>query len=133
MPAPIKNRTYQGFSTVGNEGIKVLYDSAIVAQDLNNVFNTRKGENIVDPSFGSIIWSMQFEPATEANINIMKTDTVAIFQAETRVKLLNLDIVASTDPTVPGYTLNATVQYIGSSVAQGFTVNFMGSLTDNGV
>ena len=133
MPAPVKNRTYQGFSTVGNEGIKVMYDSALVAQDLNNVFNMRKGENIVNPAMGSIIWSMQFEQATEANINIMKTDTIAIFQAESRVQLLSLDIVASTDPTVPGYTLNAQVQYIGSQVAQNFTVNFMSSLTDSGI
>ena len=63
----------------------------------------------------------------------MKTDTIAIFQAESRVQLLSLDIVASTDPTVPGYTLNAQVQYIGSQVAQNFTVNFMSSLTDSGI
>lgn len=133
MATPTKNRTYQGYTTVQGDGIVTLYDAALVNQDLLNVFNTKKGEVMTDPSKGSIIWSMLFEPATQDNINIMQEDTLQIFQSEPRVTLISLNITASTDITLPGYTLSAQLKYIGSNVAQGFTVNFFNGLVDNGV
>ena len=133
MPSPTKNRTYQGYSTVVGDGLSTLYDAALIKQDLLNVFNTHKGEDITDPSRGSIIWDMIFELATQENINLMTNDTVAIFQSDPRVTLLNLSIIASTDPSLPGYTLNAQLQYNGLKVAGNFIVNFFNSLVDTGV
>jgi phage baseplate assembly protein W len=133
MPTPQLKRRYVGFSTVGNEGIKTLYDSALVEQDLKNVFNTVKGSWLLDPSYGSIIWSLLFEPVTESIKNIIETDTMAIFQAETRVKLISMSIEPSSDPTMPGYTLTAELKYNGSAVASTFQMTFMNGLVDSGL
>ena len=133
--APKKNRTYVGFSTAiaGGDGISELFDVELVKQDLMNNFMTSKGEVITDPSYGSIIWDMLFELSTEENINLMKNDSIAIFQAEKRVTLLSLDITPSSDTTMPGYTLTANLQYNGLGVAGTFTANFFKNLNDTGV
>jgi phage baseplate assembly protein W len=40
-------------------------DAELVKQNLYNHFNVRKGEKLMQPNFGTIIWNMLFEPLTE--------------------------------------------------------------------
>jgi len=57
---------YKGFSTVNpsNHSSK-LYDFDLVKQDILNQFNTRRGQRVMNPQFGTIIWDLLFEPLTE--------------------------------------------------------------------
>ena len=56
---------YKGFSTVDETSTSVkLFDHEIIKQDLLNQFNTRKGERVMNPMFGSIIWDLIYEPLT---------------------------------------------------------------------
>jgi phage baseplate assembly protein W len=57
--------TYKGFSTVGQTKHFRLTDFELVKQDLTNYFNIRKGEKLMNPDFGTIIWDMIFEPLNE--------------------------------------------------------------------
>ena len=50
--------TYKGFSTVAGVKSNQLYDLDIIKQDLINHFYTRKGERVMNPDFGSIIWDL---------------------------------------------------------------------------
>lgn len=63
---PITPKMYKGFSTISldTENFK-LYDIALVKQDLLNHFNIRQGERLMQPTFGTIIWDLLFEPLTE--------------------------------------------------------------------
>lgn len=131
MSTPTKLRTYQGYSTISGT-LTTLYDIDLVNQDLMNNFMTKKGEVMTDPSYGSIIWSMLFEPASDENIRIMKNDTMTIFQNEKRVTVVSFDITASTSSTIKGYTLSAVLNYNGLNVSRGFKVNFFNSLVDTG-
>ena len=133
MPSPSLNRTYVGFSSVVGDTVSVLYDVALINQDLLNAFNTKKGTVMTDPSYGSIAWDMLFETMGDATINTIYQDSLAIFASEPRVKLLNLTITPSTDITLPGYTLSATLQYIGLNTSGMFVTNFFNSLSDTGV
>ena len=133
MPSPTLNRQYVGYSTNVGDGVTTLYDVVLITQDLLNVFNTKKGEVMTDPSKGSIIWSMIFEVATQENVNIMTNDTMQIFASEPRVTVLNLSIVPTITSNMKGYTLTAQLQYNGLKVASNFVVNFLSSLTDTGV
>lgn len=133
MATPIKNRTYQGFTTVQNDCLRTIYDVELVKQDLLNVFNTSKNECITDPTKGSIIWDMLFEAATQENMNIMKNDTIKIFQSETRVTVINFNIVQAESNGMIGYVLTAQLQFNGLGVSDNFTVNFLSNLKDNGV
>jgi phage baseplate assembly protein W len=131
MPIPTKNRTYQGYSTVVGDGLTTLYDAVLVNQDLYNNFMTRKGEVLTDPSYGSIAWSMLFEPATEENFNIIQQDCMTIFNNETRVQVQSISVTGSTDPQNPGFTMTAQLLYIGLNVSQTFAVNFFNNLANN--
>jgi len=133
MTTPIKNRRYQGYSTVVGDGLSTLFDAALVNQDLNNAFNTRKGEVMTDPSYGCIAWDMLFEPATDASFNLIKQNCMDIFNSEPRVQVQSISVTASTDPTNPGFVLQAQLLYVGMNVAQTFTQNFLQSLANNDI
>jgi phage baseplate assembly protein W len=56
---------YRGFSTlVPNKKFR-LTDMELVKQDIINHFNIRKGEKLMNPNFGTIIWNVLHEPFTE--------------------------------------------------------------------
>ena len=55
---------YRGFSTIDQTKKFRLNDLELVKRDLLNHFAIRKGEKLMDPNFGSIIWNMLFEPLT---------------------------------------------------------------------
>lgn len=60
------SKTYKGFSTVsGDSNTYSLYDLNLIKQDLLNHFNIRQGERLENPTFGTIIWDILFEPLTE--------------------------------------------------------------------
>jgi phage baseplate assembly protein W len=63
---PISSQMYRGFSTVSpdTENYK-LYDFNLIKQDLLNHFNIRQGELLMNPTFGTIIWDLLFEPLTD--------------------------------------------------------------------
>ena len=58
--------TFRGFSTSGNEFATVTHtDFELVKRDLMNNLNVRKGERLMRPNFGCVIWDMLFEPFTD--------------------------------------------------------------------
>ena len=56
--------TYKGFSTIGQTGKFRLTDFDLVKQDIINNFQIRKGEKLMNPDFGTIIWNIIHEPLT---------------------------------------------------------------------
>jgi phage baseplate assembly protein W len=81
-----KSHFYVGFSTVNpkNPGNK-LYDFELIKQDLINYFNTRPGERVMNPSFGSAIWSLMFEPLTESTRQLIQEDILKICKSDPRI------------------------------------------------
>lgn len=84
---------FKGFSTV-NRTYKnnVLYDIDLIKQDLLNQFHTRKGDRVMLPDFGSIIWDMMFEPLTAANRELIEEDVRRIISSEPRVAIESLNV-----------------------------------------
>jgi len=63
VPIP---QAYKGFSTVNQSTQSyMLYDLELIKQDLLNHFHVRKGERLMNPNFGTVIWDLLFEPMTE--------------------------------------------------------------------
>lgn len=63
VPIP---QAYKGFSTVNTSSKGyMLYDLELIKQDLLNHFHVRKGERLMNPNFGTVIWDLLFEPMTE--------------------------------------------------------------------
>lgn len=81
---------YRGFSTVGRNKKFRLTDFELVKQDLINHFYIRKGEKLMKPNFGTIIWNVLHEPLTEDLKSVIVTDINAIASYDPRLSVDNV-------------------------------------------
>jgi len=79
---------FKGFSTVDkNRAPYTLTDTDLIKRDLLNHFYTKRGERIIRPTFGSIIWDMLMEPETPTLEEDIKDDIKRIVDLDPRVTL----------------------------------------------
>jgi len=91
-------RKFKGFSTVErNYGNFKLYDVDLAKRDLLNELYTRKGERLMSPHFGSIVWDLLFDPLLVEVVDKIRDDCQRIVSKDPRWKLLNLDVSESID------------------------------------
>ena len=83
---------YKGFSTVGRDRKFRLTDFELVKQDLINHFYIRKGEKLMNPNFGTIIWNVLHEPLTEDLKSVIVTDIKAVASYDPRLSIDNVVI-----------------------------------------
>jgi|TARA_B110000971_G_C20038438_1_gene515952 phage baseplate assembly protein W len=87
---------FKGFSTVNKvKAPYTLTDMALVKQDLLNEFNTRKGERVMRPNFGSIIWDLLMNPDDSFTTDEIKLDIERIIAKESRVQLVDITLFSS--------------------------------------
>jgi phage baseplate assembly protein W len=84
--------TYKGFSTVGRTQKFRLTDFELVKQDLINHFNIRKGEKLMNPDFGTVIWSVIHEPLSEDLKSVIISDIKTIVEYDPRIGVDNVVI-----------------------------------------
>jgi phage baseplate assembly protein W len=78
---------YRGFSTVNQVKKFRLTDFELVKQDLINHFSIRKGEKLMNPNFGSIIWNMLYEPLTADVKSVLVEDVKKIVAYDPRLQV----------------------------------------------
>ena len=81
---------YRGFSTLNRRNNFRVSDYDLVRQDLFNHFNIRKGEKLMNPNFGTIIWNMLFDPLTSETKKIMIDDVRRIVNYDPRIAVQNV-------------------------------------------
>jgi phage baseplate assembly protein W len=87
---------FKGFSTV--DKIRAPYsltDVELVKRDLLNEFNTRLGERVMRPNFGSIIWDLLMNPEDDFTEQEIRDDIERIVGKDTRVELINISVFRS--------------------------------------
>ena len=84
--------TYKGFSTQAGSTNFRLTDFNLIKQDILNHFNIRKGEKLMRPNFGTIIWNVLHEPFTEDLKSVITEDVKAIASYDPRVSFDNIII-----------------------------------------
>jgi phage baseplate assembly protein W len=98
---------YKGFSSAkSNQNFKI-YDFECIKQDLLNQFQTRKGERVMNPTFGTIIWDAIFEPLTESTKNAIVADIRTILTSDPRIETEAVKV----DEYASGILLELTVRY----------------------
>jgi phage baseplate assembly protein W len=112
---------YKGFSTVGiaNEGNN-LFDIELIKQDIINHFNTKRGERVMKPEFGSIIWDLIMEPLTDDTTDLLKNDIKTICTADPRVIPTQMDLTEYRE----GYLLELTLQVVGTDQSANMQISF---------
>ena len=78
---------YQGFSTIDQAKKFRLTDLELIKRDLLNHFAIRKGEKLMQPNFGSIIWNMIFEPLTPDMQALIVEDVQRIVNYDPRLNV----------------------------------------------
>jgi phage baseplate assembly protein W len=112
---------YKGFSTLDENSTSVkLFDHDVIKQDLINQFNTRKGERVMNPNFGSVIWDLIYEPLTPAVKQQISSDIDRILASEPRVVPTLVNIVEQDY----GFLLELTLTYKGLDVSDSMILQF---------
>lgn len=81
---------YKGFSTIGQTKKFRLTDFDLVKRDILNHFYIRKGEKLMNPGFGTIIWNVLHEPFTEDLKSVITADIKDIARYDPRVSFDNI-------------------------------------------
>lgn len=88
-----RSQFYKGFSTVYDVKNTKVYDKELVKQDLINIFNTKRGERVMNPEFGTIIWDSIFDPLTDELKEEIKLDIERILTSDPRLSPMAVNIV----------------------------------------
>ena len=81
---------YRGFSTINQVKKFRLTDAELVKRDLINHFSIRKGQKLMNPDFGSIIWNMLYEPLTADVKSTIVDDVRRIVSYDPRLRVDNV-------------------------------------------
>jgi len=84
---------FKGFSTINRvRAPYTLVDSELVKRDLLNEFYTKRGERVMRPEYGSIIWDIVMDPSTPMLEGQIRDDVVKILGRDPRVEHKNTSI-----------------------------------------
>jgi phage baseplate assembly protein W len=123
--------TYFGFSTYNRLRKFTLTDFELVRQDLFNHFSIRKGEKLMNPNFGTIIWDLLFESLTDEIRDIITEDIKSIVEYDPRIAADNV-VVTEYDR---GIQIELELRYVLTNQSSTMALKFerdSRTLTSNG-
>lgn len=112
--------TYRGFSTKVNAKKYSLYDYELAKQDLLNYFHIRKGEKLMQPNFGTVIWDLLFEPLTEDTQQIITSDITRIISYDPRLAVGQVAV----QQQINGFLIQLTLAYVPTNQTETINLNF---------
>lgn len=117
-----QSRLFIGFSTQEMQGKRgwSVTDIDLIKRDLLNEFLTRKGERVMMPTFGTIIWDLLFEPFTDNTKSAIIDDVTRIVGHDPRVRLQNVNVSTS----VHGILVGIELKYVPFDSVGTFSLNF---------
>lgn len=116
-----KEQFYKGFSTLDpTTNNTKLYDFELIKQDLLNHFKTKKGERVMNPQFGSIIWDILMEPMTDQIRDVLTEDITRICNSDPRVVPTNIQVLEYNN----GYLLELTLLIVGTDQSENMRIAF---------
>lgn len=119
--APKTSQFYVGFSSVDISNTKSkLYDLAIIQQDIINTFKTRKGERVMNPAFGTVIWDLIMEPMTPQVYDLLANDINTICSSDPRVTPVKLNLTEKPG----GYIIEITLLLVGTDQSSSMRLTF---------
>jgi len=111
---------YRGFSTYNRLRKFRLTDFDLVKQDLFNHFRIRKGEKLMNPEFGTIIWNVIFEPLTSELHELIVDDVKRIIKYDPRISVDNVII----EEQSYGLSIEMEVTYLPENLVENISLAF---------
>jgi phage baseplate assembly protein W len=117
-----RTQVYSGYSSINVDTLNTtrLYDFDLIKQDLINQFNTRQGERLMNPGFGTIIWSLIFEPFTDDVKQAIIDDITRICNSDPRVVPIQMDL----NEQEYGILLELTLQTVRTNQVSSMRITF---------
>lgn len=116
-----QSQFYKGFSTVDNSLSDTrLYDFDLIKQDMLNQFNIRKGELVMNPKFGTIIWDVIYDPFTSDVKEKITNDVTQIASSDPRATVEQVNITEQEY----GLMLELTLVYVGTDQTDQLKLSF---------
>jgi len=112
--------TYSGFSTKINYKKFKVTDFELAKQDLINYFNIRRGEKLMQPKFGTIIWDMLFEPLNEDTQQVITQDITKIAQYDPRIRIGQVAVTQKDN----GILVELTLAYVPTNQTEVLALTF---------
>lgn len=114
-------KTYKGFSTISDIGQSFsLYDLELIKQDIINHFHIRQGERLENPTFGTIIWDLIFEPLTDEVKQLIIKNVEQIINYDPRVQADQ--VIVTTNPS--GLQIECRLTYLPYNVTEQISLLF---------
>lgn len=116
-----KTQFYRGFSTADSTTLSSkMYDLNLIKQNIINHFQTRKGERVMNPEFGTIIWDVIFDPFTTAVKQAISDDVTRILNYDSRVIPTEITIVEADS----GMIIDTTLYYSQINMSEKMRLDF---------
>lgn len=112
--------TYLGFSTYNRVRKFTLTDFELVRQDLFNHFSIRKGEKLMNPKFGTIIWDLLFEPLTDDVRSAIISDIKNVVNYDPRIEADNVTVTEYNH----GIQIELELRYVLTNQVESLALNF---------
>jgi phage baseplate assembly protein W len=115
------SKTYKGFSTVSTASESfALYDLYLIKQDIINHFHIRLGERLEQPTFGTIIWDVIFEPLTTQMVEMITKDVETVINYDPRVRAEQIVVT----PYETGLQVECTLVYYPYNIQESIQFKF---------
>jgi phage baseplate assembly protein W len=102
---------YVGYSTIDQNKSVTLTDADLIKRDLINHFYIRRGEKLMNPNFGTIIWDSIFEPFTEQLKVAIVDDVTRIARYDPRLRVDQILV----DQFEHGLLIELRLEYVGTN------------------
>lgn len=112
--------TYRGFSTRTSSKKYSLTDYELAKQDLLNYFSLKRGQKLMQPTFGTIIWDMLFDPLDEATQDVITQDITKIVSYDPRLRVGQIAVTQQDT----GFLVQLTLSYVPTNQTELISMNF---------
>ena len=118
---PITSKKYRGISTVDQaSGNFTKYHLQISKQDIINYFHIRQGEKLENPTFGTIIWDVLFEPLTDTLKEAIIQNVTDIINFDPRVSVNKVTIESFEN----GIQIECDLTYLPYNISERMRLTF---------
>ncbi len=117
---------YKGYSTLNSQftGVK-LQDIELVKRDLLNHFGIRRGEKLMNPTFGTSVHDLIMDPLTEETKNALIDEIQQVIDHDPRVELQEL--IVDEIPQGNGIQAQVSLLYVQQNQTETMLIKFLNS------